>query len=346
MSLILTRTQEVRQKSNLDQWVTRPSQYGAWDVFMQQTESAGSILSPELRQRALTAVGTDVKVPVYDTTDVVISNQRLVTIADTENTSRLVTMQFATYSWGFTIVPSNHMNNEMAVQEEYDQLFKSYLFKAAATLDSACLSALSTAKSQVFGDLLEYTNTGNVIVAPNSKKEELIGDLTPIMYSNDFYGSPFNVIGNTGLQSRIQKMYEKGLYNEVNKQIQFNDKNFHFTNRLTNADGHAATGYIVNPNSVGLLFRHERESILGTKTPTHEWDIIPNFPILGMPVSTYYYYGVGDYSAAQGAATADNTRAMKQHYAFSIDVATVVAYNDNVATKAAPIAKFAIESAE
>jgi len=37
---------------------------------------------------------------------------------------------------------------------------------------------------------------------------------------------------------------------------------------------------------------------------------------------------------------------MKQHYGFSIDVATVVAYNDNVATKAAPIAKFAIQSAE
>lgn len=345
MSLILTRTLEVRAKANLDQWTLRPSRYGAFDVFMQQSMGAGGILSDELKQRALTAVGSDVKVPVYDSNTVSIGSTRTVTIADTENTSRMVTIAFTTYSWGFTVTPSNHMNNEMDVQREYERLFLTYLYKFADTLDSACLSALSTAKSQVFEDLLAYTNTGNVIVAPNAKKDEIIGDLTPIMYSNDFYGSPFNIIGNTGLQSRIEKLKEKGLYNEANKLIQFDDKVFGFSNRLTNADGHEASGYIVNPGSVGLLFRHERESILGTKTPTHEWDVM-NLPMLNMPISTYYYYGVSDNSALQGAATADNTRSMKQHYGFSIDVATVVAYNDNVATKAAPIAKFAIQSAE
>lgn len=345
MSLLLTRSLEVRAKANLDQWITRPSRYGPLDVFMQQSSGPGSILTEELKMKAMSAVGRDVKVPVYDSGNVTIGSTRTAVISDVENTSRLVTIAFTTYSWGFTITPSNHMNNEMDVQSEFEKLFLDHLYKFADTLDSACLSALSAAKSQVFGDLLDYTNTGNVIIAPNAKKDEIIGDLTAIMNSNDFYGSPYNIIGNTGLQARVTKLMEKGLYNDTNKQIQFNDKNFGFSNRLSNADGHNATGYIVNPGSTGLLFRQERESLLGTKTPTHQWGIM-NLPMLNMPVSTYEYYGVGDNSALQGAATADNTRSVKEAYGFSVDVATVVAYNDNVATKASPIAKFAIQNAE
>lgn len=346
MSLLLTRSLEVRANANLDQWITRPSQYGALDVFMQQSNGPRSILSDELKSRALTAVGRDVKVPVYDSNgSVVIGSTRTATIADVENTSRMVTIAFTTYSWGFTVTPSNHLNNEMGAQMEFEKLYLDHLYLFANTLDSACLSALSTAKSQVFGDLLEYTNTGNVIIASNAQKDEIIGDLTPIMKSNDFYGTPYNIIGNTGLESRIQKMYEKGLYNDTNKQIQFNDKNFHFSNRLSNASGHAASGYILNPGSVGMLFRMERESIAGRVTPTHQWGMT-TLPVINVPVSTYEYYGVGDNSALFGAATADNTRSYKEHYGFSVDVATVVAYNDNVATKAAPIAKFAIQTAE
>lgn len=345
MSLLNTRMQNMRENSpNLDKWTNRPSRYGAFNVFMKQNDSGDAIVSQELLEEAAVSVGNTLQVPVFDSETVSIGSARSVTIADSENTSQLLTISFTTYSWGFTIVPAMYMNNEVKMQRDFARKFNKYLYKFASTLDSACLSNLSTNKTQVIADNLGYTVTSNVLVSTNALKEEVIGDLTPIMNSNDFYGD-FYLIGNTGIQSIISKMGEKSVYNEVNRTIQFADKDLNYTNRLTNDTGHKATGYIVNSGSVGLAFRHERESLLKRRTTDgHRWDI-DTLPMLGIPIDTYFYEGVGDYSAIGGAATADMTRAYKEHYGFAIDVATVTAYNDDLATKSNPILKFAITTA-
>lgn len=346
MSLINTRLLELRAQSpNLDQWMLRPSMYGAFDCFAAGNNDANSIISPELLNQAASAVGRDVKVPVYDAESVSIGSTRSVTIADSENTSQLYTVSFTTYAWGFTIIPSLFMNNEMDMQRDFNRKFLKYLYKFAETLDSACLTALSTAKTQVFADELVYTTDANTLIADSSYEERIIGDLTPIMNANDYYGAPFRVVGNPGIQSLMQRLAEKGLYNEQNKQIQWLDKTFHFTNRLTNGEGHGASGYIVNPGACGLVFRHEREAILGTMMADGtEWGRA-TLPMLGIPIDTYFYESKGDFNAIAGAASADMTRARKEHYGFAIEVATITAYNTDAATYAAPIMKFAIENA-
>lgn len=347
MSLLNTRLLELRvQSPGLDQWTNRPSRYGAFDAFMVGNSEPGGIISQDLLDRAARAVGRDVKVPVFDSETVTIGNTRTVTIADSENTSQLYTVSFTTYSWGFTVVPSMFLNQEIAEQQDFTRKFLKYLYKFAETLDSAALSALSTAKSQVFADLLGlYSNVGNTVVAPDANKNEILGDLTPIMNANDFYGSPFRIVANGGLQSLVNKMSEYSTYNEANKTIQWLDKTFHYTNRLANTAGHKATGYCVNPGSTGLLFRHEAEALLGTVLPNGtEW-AIDTLPLLNIPVDTYFYYGVSDESALAGAATAHLTRAAKEHYGFAIDVAFVTAYNTDLAANASPIVRFAVANA-
>jgi hypothetical protein len=346
MSLINTRLLELRSQSpNLDQWMLRPSMYGAFDCFLAGNADANSIISPELLDQAASAVGRDVKVPVYDAESVSIGSTRSVTIADSENTSQLYTVSFTTYAWGFTIIPSLFMNNEMGMQRDFNRKFLKYLYKFAETLDTACLTALNTAKTQVFTDSLIYTPAANVLIADSSYEERIIGDLTPIMNANDYYGAPFRVVGNPGIQSLMMRLAEKGLYNETNKQIQWLDKTFHFTNRLTNGEGHGASGYIVNPGAVGLVFRHEREAILGTTmSDGTEWGRA-TLPMLGIPIDTYFYESKGDFNAIAGAASADMTRARKEHYGFAIEVATITAYNTAAATYASPVMKFAIENA-
>lgn len=343
MSLLNTRVQALRTASpNLDKWTQKPSRYGAFDVFSTGNKEADAICSPDLIAKAKKAVGRDVQIPVYDSEDVTIGNTRSVTIADSENTSQLYTVSFTTYAWGFTIVPSHYMNNEHAMQTDFQRKFLKYLYKLASTLDEACLAALSINKSQVFGDILAYTNTANTLIAPNVLKGEIIGDLTPIMNSNDFYGD-YHVVGNTGLQSQVMKMSEHSIFNDKDQTIQFMDKNFHFTNRLDNAAGQNATGYIVNSSSCGLLFRHEREAILGTKLPDGtEWGI-DRLPLLGIPIDTYFYYGRSDESNRAGESTADMKRVAKEHHGMSIEVATVVAYQNDMPNNATPIIKFAIE---
>lgn len=343
MSLVNTRLTELRvQSPQLDQWMNRPSRYGAFDVFRLGNNDPMGLSSPELLEQAATAVGRDVKVPVYDAESVSIGSTRSVTISDSEGTTQLYTISFTTYAWGFTMVPSLFMNNEVSMQRDFNQKFLKYLFKFGEALDSACLSALSTAKSQVFANDLIYTVTGNVLIAALADRMKMLGDLTPIMNANDYYGAPFRIVGNAGIQSLVAQMAEYSEFNEANKTIQWLDKTFHYTNRLTDDTGHGATGYCVNPGSCGLVFRHEREAILGTMLPDGtEW-AIDTLPMLGIPIDTYFYYGKGDYSALGGAATADNTRAAKEHYGFAIEVATVTSYNTALATHASPIVKFAI----
>lgn len=334
---------ELRTKSpSLDKWTLRPSRYGALDSFIRGNNEVNSIISPQALAEARTAVGRAVKIPVYDSESVSIGSTRSVTISDSENTSQLYTVSFTTYAWGFTVVPSLFMNNEMMMQEDFERKFMKYYLKFLETLDTACLASLSTYKSQVFADLLGlYTNSGNVLQVAQANKDEILGDLTAIMNANDFYGAPFHIVANAGLQSQVAKMSEYSQYNQQDKSIQWLDKTFGFTNRLANAANRVATGYCINPGSLGMMFRHEREAILGTKLPDGtEWQI-DQLPI-GLPIDTYFYYGKGDYSAIANTASTDMTRVAKNHYGFAIEVANVVAYNTALGTYANPIIKFEI----
>lgn len=340
MSLLDTRMQNMRSQANLDKWETRPSRYGAFDVFAKQTEDpAGILAGGDLKEKAIKSIGSLLQVPVYDYDGTVtIGNTRTVTIADSENTSRMVTIAFATYSWGFTIVPTMFNNNEHSMQADFNQKMKKYLYKFAETVDGVALAQLEAKKTQVLGDPLLYTFASNVLSCDFDDRDEVMGDINPMMHSNDFYGD-LHVVGNTGIESRIRKLAEQGLFNQKDKTLQYADKSFHFTNNLANAVGKLGTGFAINSGSLGILHRFERDAVAMTKSRTgHEWGI-DMLPMLNLPVGTYYYESVGDYSAIAGAATADMTRTLKQHYGFSVDLAFVVAENSDPATLASPILK-------
>ena len=338
MSLINTRLQNMRLNSNLDKFEIRPSRYGALDLFLQQTQDPTGIITGDLKAKVEASIGNTVQVPVIDYDGgVTIGNTRSATIADSENTSQLVNVTFATYAWGFTIVPALFSNNEVSIQKDFEKKFNKYLYKLGTVLDAAGVAALSAAKSQVFADLLgKYTNVGNVVDAALAYKNEIIGDLNVLMSANDFY-EQLHFVGNAGFESIIRILAEKGLYNSENKQLQYSDKILHFTNRISNATDKIATGYAVNQGSTGLIWRFEREALLGTKARTgHEWGI-ETLPMLNLPVGTYFYESVGDFSGIAGAASADLTRARKEHYGFAVDIAFVTAYNSDPTTLASPI---------
>lgn len=343
MSLLNSRMQNIRSKSDFDKYERRPSQYGAFDLYAAQTESAGSIITQELKDKAFASIGSVLQTPVIDyDSGISISGSRSATIADAENTSQMVTISFATYSWGFTIVPVLYNNNEISMQEDFEAKFLKYLYLFAGTLDSAAIASLAAGKTQVFGNALGYTINSNTAISVWTRREELIGDLNVMMGANDYYQN-LHVVGNSGIQSVIHKLQQHGVSNDQNKQLEYNDKILHWSNRIVNSNRHYGTGYIVNDGSCGILTRVEREALNRTRSKTgHEWDI-DTLPLLNIPVGTYYYESVGDFNAIAGAASADMTRSWKQHYGFSVDVAMVTAYNSSIGSKAQPIMKFAIE---
>lgn len=344
MSLVLTRIQNIRANSNLDKFEYRPSRYGALNAFMVQSEDPTGILTEELKQKARTSIGNTLETPVIDyDADITIGSTRTLTIADSENTSKMVQITFATYAWGFTIAPAMYMNNEIGIQKDFETKMMKYIYAFAKKLDEAALATLAANKTQVLKNPLLYNWSANAINAKWTERENVFGDLEVMMGANDFYGQ-LHIVGDPGVESIMRKLQQHGLYNDVNKQNEFGTKVVHLTNNIAAAEGKYAQGYAVNAGSLGMLTRFERDCLLGTVSGDgHEWGIA-TLPLLNMPVGTYFYDSVGDYNAIAGAATADMTRTRKEHYGFAVDVAFLTAYNSAPSTLASPILAFNVSS--
>lgn len=347
MSLVLTRIQNIRANSNLDKFEYRPSRYGALNAFMVQSEDPTGILTEELKQKARTSIGNTLETPVIDyDADITIGSTRTLTIADSENTSKMVQITFATYAWGFTIAPAMYMNNEIGIQKDFETKMMKYIYAFAKKLDEAALATLAANKTQVLKNPLLYDWSSNAINAKWTERENVFGDLEVMMGANDFYGQ-LHIVGDPGVESIMRKLQQHGLYNDVNKQNEFGTKVVHLTNNIAAAGGKYAQGYAVNAGSLGMLTRFERDCLLGTVSGDgHEWGIA-TLPLLNMPVGTYFYDSVGDYNAIAGAATADMTRTRKEHYGFAVDVAFLTAYNSKPSGAGAlpsPILAFNVSS--
>ena len=344
MSLVLTRIQNIRANSNLDKFEYRPSMYGALNAFMVQSEDPTGILTEELKQKARTSIGSTLETPVIDyDADITIGSTRTLTIADSENTSKMVQITFATYAWGFTIAPAMYMNNEIGIQKDFETKMMKYIYAFAKKLDEAALAQLAASKTQILKNKLLYDFSSNAVNAKWTERENVFGDLEVMMGANDFYGQ-LHIIGDPGVESIMRKLQQHGLYNDVNKQNEFGTKIVHLTNNIAAAGGKYAQGYAVNAGSLGLLTRFERDCLLGTVSGDgHEWGIA-TLPLLNMPVGTYFYDSVGDYNAIAGAATADMTRTRKEHYGFAVDVAFLTAYNSSPSTLASPVLAFNVSS--
>lgn len=347
MSLVLTRIQNIRANSNLDKFEYRPSRYGALNAFMVQSEDPTGILTEELKQKARTSIGNTLETPVIDyDADITIGSTRTLTIADSENTSKMVQITFATYAWGFTIAPAMYMNNEIGIQKDFETKMMKYIYAFAKKLDEAALATLAANKTQILKNPLLYDWSSNAINAKWTERENVFGDLEVMMGANDFYGQ-LHIVGDPGVESIMRKLQQHGLYNDVNKQNEFGTKVVHLTNNIAAAGGKYAQGYAVNAGSLGMLTRFERDCLLGTVSGDgHEWGIA-TLPLLNMPVGTYFYDSVGDYNAIAGAATADMTRTRKEHYGFAVDVAFLTAYNSKPSGAGAlpsPILAFNVSS--
>lgn len=344
MSLVLTRIQNTLAKSNLDKNEYRASRYGALNAFMVQSQDPTGILTEDLKQKARASIGTILETPVIDyDAGISIGNERTLTIADSENTSRFVQITFATYAWGFTIAPAMYMNNEIDIQRDFDTKMMKYIYKFAQKLDEVALAALAADKTKVLKNKLLYDFSSNSLNAKWTERENVFGDLEVMMGANDFFGQ-LHIVGDPGVESIMRKLQQHGLYNDVNKQNEFGNKVVHLSNNIVASAGKYAQGYAVSAGSLGMLTRFERDCLLGTVSGDgHEWGIA-TLPLLNMPVGTYFYDSVGDYSGIAGAATADMTRTRKEHYGFAVDVAFITAYNSDRDTLPSPILAFNISS--
>lgn len=210
----------------------------------------------------------------------------------------------------------------------------------ADKLDVGAVAALEAHKTQVFKTLLNYTKMGHMVQVPTQMATEILGDINPIMRAN-CYPEYIHLIANAGVDSLIRKLAQHGVYNDVNKRMEYDNKALHYTNNVTDEAGKMGTMFAVADGNVGILTRVDREALRRTRANFHEWDVV-RLPYIDLPVGSHYYTAVGDQSAIMGAATADLTCAVKEYFGFSVDVAYMVAYNSNPESVATPIIKVQI----
>lgn len=347
MSLVLTRLQNLRAQTNIDKWEVRASRWGFFDLFRSQTMSPMGIINNDLQQKAIDAVGSTLEIPVIDfNPGVTVTNvTQPVVITGVENTSKLYAVTFTDYYFSFLIYPAQHKNNEISMQRDFNQKLTERVYKLADILDIACGASLEANKTQVLTDTLggRYSLVSDVVVAPNAEAGAFVGDINPLFSGNDFFG-PVDMAANGSLESHVRNtLLEKGQFNSENKQYQFNDKVWYFTNNLANGAGHVATGYAVQQNSVGYVQQFSPDCVMGHSTHKHNWSI-ETLPFLGIPIGTYSYDDAVDASSLN-ASTTHLTATKVEAYGFHMRMAFLVAYNSDPATRASSIMKIALASA-
>lgn len=335
MSLAATKIQDIIGRSRLDKNEVAPRQFGALDLFVAQSRRSDSLVSDETKNRSRSSIGTSIKFPVLNYNgSVQVAASRSCTVPVGESTSAFATVNFITYFVGVSMVPSLYMNNEISYERDLRKKLLDASRAMANKMDQDAVTAISAVKTQVINEALGYTVTSNVLQVPYIQKDAILGDLDAIMSSNG-YDRRLNVLGDFAMRANIAKLAEFGQENAMNKWLEYAGKNFWTSKNITKTAGQYSNFYVVEDGQLDLLFRFDREAVLGTRAAGHEW-WIGNLPELDVPVGIHYYEEVGDFSETAGAASADMTCVHGEKWGFSVDVAYVTAYNSAVATRPSP----------
>lgn len=340
MSLINTMMQNLRVASNVDKYEFRASNYGAWDLFLRQTDAPNSIITEEMKSKFLSSVGRTFQTWVfnYEGVSINVGVARSVTLTRSENTTALVTYTPTTISFSFSQVPEMFMNNEVDRERDFQVKMRKYILATLAYLDSLCVTNLSTNKTSVFTDTLELTTSSNVLTATYAQKDMLLSSVQSAMAANDYFDQLY-LVGDFGLMQHIKQLEQHGLYNDQHKALEYNGLNLGFTNRCVR-DAGILRGFAVQSGSVGVMTRLDREALVRRKSGTsHEWGSV-YIPEIGLTFGTLEYDSVGDKSDIAGDATVDMTAAYEHFYGFSLDIVLVNSYCSAPTTIARPIMEF------
>ena len=345
MSLIATRLLEFRaDNERLDRFEIRLSSAGAYEVFRKQTEDVNGVISEDMKMKALASLGTGMTMPVIDHKTVTTRTSLPLVIADDLNTSNRMTVTFTTMAAGFIEYPALYHNNEIGRERDFQKSMRAVLKAFQLQLDQACLAKLEADKTQVLGDDLggRVAFVANEVVAPNEEKDFIMGMIEPLMATNDF-NDMIDVVGNQATLAMLNSyVREQSLYNESDKRYQYLNKEFYFTNELSNAADALATFFAVQTGTVGLLEQFEVSALMDMKTSDgHEWKMV-DLPVIDRKAGYYTYDGAVDASGKFGAASGDltgTTRTKAIAHDFVVIYATISVYNSDRATIPSPIMK-------
>lgn len=343
-SLAATLTQGYRSSyaGRLDKNEQRNSTYGALQLFKDQTNSPTGIIDAETMALIKRSFGNTVSIPVINYQDVSISNVRTCALQTGGPTSALVSITFATYSFGFGMYPAQFYNNDIRYQQVFDKNMQAYENKLAAALDLASVAKLESARNTYFPASITgsyYANTGSALQVPLASQALFFNMVPSILETMDYAGN-VNDVTTPYAMALIRNWAAQGQANQTNTAFQFGGQRFYPTSRITNNSGVASTHYLVADDSVALVSRLDPDAIMGSVVGGGQksWSV-ERLPIVDMDFALYYNEDCTNAAAIQSAGTEGLTRSKVESYEFSADIAFVSAYNSSPSTNFGPIVK-------
>jgi len=345
MSLAATYLQDIRAQypSNLDRDHLRVTRHGLLTAVLMMTDAQNSIVSQDLKTKAVASQGRNLDIPVYKKGSVTIKNTRSCVIDCGQSGSDLVRVVWKTAVVDICMVPGQYEKNEIGYTADLANKIKERVEALKSAIEVDIDGALDTAKNQVYNSSLvteKYTPAGNALQVSYDDREFFFNDVDPINFEDDFYNEDVYIVASPSMMADVREYINQGASNDENTAFQFNGKNFTFSNRITNGAGKSSTGFFMPNGSVGLLTRVDVDARMrATATDGTEWfeDTLPDLPFT---VGIQYKSKCDDKSALEDAGLEHLKATKVEHWQISFDYAIITPYNPDIAVESGAIRKF------
>ena len=317
----------------------RMSKYGAIQLYLDAARR-NALVDSDVRREALGSTGNTIKIQVMkDNATAQVGTERSCTPVNNRTDSALVPVTFTSLTDGFTMYPNEYDNNDVKYQQHFEANMISMTKRLLKKLDQLALANLEANKTQVLPNTLGYAFGSNKTVAATwDDRMDLLGDLNAMLAGMNFDGD-IRMVGNMGIMSLLNKLAEHGKYNDVNKAMEYMDKEFFATNQLSESGTFGAL-YAVAGNQVDILSRVSRAEYHGSRADNHIFGTTTLPMLEGLTFGTHFIESVGDQSTPTG--NGDMICDIKHEYGFAVDIAFVNAYESDAATNGTGILKATI----
>lgn len=343
--LVETYLQDIRTAfpGNLDRDEWRFTRYGLLTAAKEQTVHPLSIITQDLRDKAMDSEGRALQIPVMKQGNLTVKNHRSCTIGDYENESTLVNVAWATLVTDFSMMKAQHHKNEVSYLQDFNKKMMLVQHAFASFIENAIYAKLDADKSEIYNSTLvggagKYPLVANTMQVATADQEYFFNDVDVIMNQDNFWSPDWLVLGSTPLMSPVRHYLNQGASNDERLDYQFGPYAFRFSNQVVDGAGKKASGFIMPYGSIGLLTRVNVDAKMNNKASDGTMWETAFLDTLGFEVGVMYKSKCDDKSDVTGLEHLEAT--MVENFQFSIDFALLTPYNSDSTTKAGSIKKF------
>lgn len=331
--LIETYLQDIRAKypSEFDNDEWRFTSSGLLTAIKEMTDSPLSLVTEDLKEKALVSEGRNLKIPVIKQGALTVKNQRSCDISAYENETALITVNWTTLVVDISMVKAQYAKNEITYLQDLNKKLQLVVEAFTKTMETAIYAKLEANKADNYNSGLvgtgkKYPLVGDALQVYPDKQQLFFNDLEVIMQEDDYNQRKLYVLGSTALQSPVRHWMNQGQANNTNLQYQFAGKMFRFSNRIPAGTGNVASGFFMPDGAIAMLTRVAIDSAMKNKAGDGTiWDttMLDGFPF---EVGYMYKSKCDDMSALNGTGMEHLKATMVEQWQFSIDFGLVTPY--------------------